>query len=333
MSMDSDRQCVRRCLSPFHWLLLAFLVMLPDFATALHPPTQDSPFLISVRVDSVVLRATVTNHQNVLISGLERGDFQVVEDGVAQKINHFSHEDIPVTVGLVMDNSGSMGPKRSAVVAAALAFARASNPEDETFVVNFNDTVSLALPVGTRFTSKVAELETALGKVRAVGQTALYDAIDAALDHLAKGTRDKKVLIIISDGGDNASKNKLDAILAKAKRSEAILYSIGIFDEGDGDRNPGVLKRFAEATGGEMYLPATAQESVPICERIAKDIRSQYTIAYTPTNPGTDGGYRVVRVGASSKGRGRLVVRTRAGYFAPSMAPAPPATGGQHPLR
>jgi VWFA-related protein len=281
----------------------------------------------------VVLHATVLDRKNALVSGLGKENFQIFEDGVLQQIKYFSHEDIPITVGLVIDNSGSMGPKRSEVIAAALAFARSSNPRDQMFVVNFNEKVSFALPDKTPFTDNVAQLEVALSRVAATGQTALYDAIDVALDQLSKGDRDKKVLVIVSDGGDNASKHKLESVLAKAKRSDAIIYSIGIFDEQDGDRNPRVLRRFAEETGGETFLPESVKEVVPICERIARDIRSQYTLAYVPANTSPDGTYRVVQVRAGAMRQGRLSVRTRGGYFAPTASSLPALTGITHELR
>jgi VWFA-related protein len=292
----------------------------------------DAPYVISVHVNMVVLHATVLDRRNALVSGLGEEDFQILEDGALQQMKHFSHEDVPVTVGLVIDNSGSMGHRRSEVIAAALAFARSSNPKDQMFVVNFNEKVSFALPDKTPFTSNVSQLEVALSRVAASGQTALYDAIDAALNHLSKGDCDKKILVIVSDGGDNASKHKLEPVLAKAKRSDAIIYTIGIFDEQDDDRNPRVLKRFAEATGGETFLPKTVKEVVPICERIARDIRSQYTLAYVPTNKSQDGSYRVVQVRAGAAGQSRLSVRTRGGYFAPLVFSSPAATGISHEL-
>jgi VWFA-related protein len=265
----------------------------------------------------VILRATAQDHKNVPVSGLKQDDFQVYEDGVLQPIKHFSHEDVPVTVGLVVDNSGSMKPKRHDVVAAALAFARSSNPQDQMFVVNFNEKVSLGLPANTAFTDQTFQLQSAL-RVEPDGQTALYDAVALALEHLQKGSRDKKVLIVVSDGGDNASKHKLPEIMAMAAQSNAIIYTIGIFDEQDEDKNPGVLKRLAKQTGGEAFLPASLNDVAPICERIAHDIRNQYTIAYVPTNRKRDGTYRAIQVKASAPGSGRLSVRTRTGYFAPS---------------
>jgi Ca-activated chloride channel family protein len=284
-------------------------------------PSAD-PYTLKVNVDMVVLRATAEDHKNVLVSGLDKNDFQVYEDGVLQPIKHFSHEDIPVTVGLVVDNSGSMKPKRADVIAAALAFARSSNPRDQMFVVHFNEKVSFGLPDNIAFTDQTGELEVALSRIAPSGETALYDAVEVALEHLKKGNRDKKVLIVISDGGDNASKHKLNEILALAGQPNIIIYTIGIFDEQDGDSNPRVLKRLARNTGGEAFLPRSLKEIVPICERIAHDIRNQYTLAYVPTNRSRDGSYRVIQVKAKLPGRGRLSVRTRPGYFAALAVPS-----------
>jgi Ca-activated chloride channel family protein len=309
------------------YLVALVLIALPSLAGAQASSLQSdpgNPYTIQVDVDVVVLRATAQDRKNVLVSGLNREDFQVYEDGVLQPIKYFSHEDIPVTVGLVVDNSGSMQPKRHDVMLAALAFARSSNPQDQMFVVNFNERVSLGLPGNIPFTDQVAQLEVALSRVAPRGETALYDAVAAALEHLKKGNRDKKVLIVVSDGGDNASKHKLTEIMALVGKTNAIIYTIGIFDEQDPDRNPGVLKRLAKDTGGEAFLLESLKDVTPICERIAHDIRNQYTIAYVPTNRKRDGTNRVIQVKASAPGHGRLSVRTRTGYFAPS-ALSPPA--------
>jgi len=281
------------------------------------------------RVDTnlVVLHATAQNNRGVLVSGLEKNDFQVYEDGVLQQIKYFSHEDIPVTVGLVIDNSGSMRTKRSHVITAALAFAHSSNPQDQMFVVNFNERVSFGLPDVTPFTDQVPQLELALARVAADGETALYDAVAVALDHLNLGNRDKKVLVVISDGGDNASKHSLAQITAMARQPGAIIYTIGLFDESDEDRNPRVLKQLAHETGGEAFLPDSIRQVVPVCERIAHDIRNQYTIAYVPTNKNQDGAYRAIQVKAVAHGQGPLQVRTRAGYYATKAQPLPPEKG------
>jgi VWFA-related protein len=280
-------------------------------------------------VDVVVLHATVQDHRDILVSGLDKENFQVYEDGVLQPIKYFSHEDIPVTVGLVIDNSGSMKTKRSDVIAAALTFARSSNPQDQMFVVNFNERVSFGLPESTPFTDQVPQLEVALSRIAADGQTALYDAVAAALAHLKKGNRDKKVLIVISDGGDNASKHKLSEITALAGEPDAIIYTIGLFDERDGEQKPRVLKQLAQDTGGEVFLPESIDDLVPICKRIAHDVRSQYTLGYIPTNRKRDGTYRVIRVKASAPQHRHLSIRTRTGYFAPAL-PLPSAKASDH---
>jgi len=313
---------------------LLFLLVLPSVAR----PQESSPsksrggdeYTIRVNADSVVLNATVQNHKGMLVSGLAKDDFQVYEDGVLQQTEYFSHEDIPVTVGLVVDNSGSMRPKRPEVIAAALAFARSSNPQDQMFVVIFNEHVSFGLPDNTPFTDQAAQLQGALSRIAADGETALYDAVAAALEHLKKGNRDKKVLIVVSDGGDNASKHNLAQIMAMAGQSDAIIYTIGLFDEDDADRNPHVLKQLAKDTGGEAFLPESLRDVVPLCEGIARDIRNQYTIAYVPLNRKQDGAYRPIEVKAGAPDRGRLFVRTRAGYYAPSKPqPLAPLVGSQ----
>jgi len=306
---------------------VALLVALSSCALAQEAAPSSSglgdAYTIKANVDLVALRATAQDRKNIPVSGLNQDNFQIYEDGVLQPIKYFSHEDVPVTVGLVVDNSGSMKPKRHDVIAAALAFARSSNLQDQMFVVNFNEKVSFGLPDNTAFTDQVSELEIALSSIRARGETALYDAVAVALEHLKKGDRDKKVLIVISDGGDNASKHKLAEIMALAGQPGIIIYTIGIFDDQDPDRNPGVLKRLAKETGGESFLPESLADVTPICERIAHDIRNQYTIAYVPTNRKRDGTYRVIQVKASALGYGRLSVRTRTGYFAPSALPPP----------
>ena len=279
-------------------------------------------YTLRLNANMVVLSATVLDRYNAPVSGLSKDDFQIYEDGKLQQIKQFSREDIPVTAGIVVDNSGSMGAKRDDVIAAALAFARSSNPQDQMFVVNFNDSVSFGLPPGEPFTDRQEELQLALSRIKTIGQTSLYDGIVAALDHVHQGSRDKKVLVLISDGGDNVSKHSLAQVLGMAKQTTAIIYAIGIFDEQDGDQNPGVLRRLAGETGGEAFFPESSKEVPTICEEIAHDIRSQYTLAYVPAIAADDGSYRTIEVRASAHGRGRLSVRTRAGYSVPLAMPA-----------
>lgn len=317
------------------WLLgLILLIALPSVAWPPkyqlpqdHPRDQET---IRVNSDLVALQATVRSHNGAFVSGLGKEDFQVYEDGVLQQISAFSYEDVPVTVGLVVDNSGSMKPKVGNVIAAAMAFARSSNPEDQMFVVHFNEKVTFGLPANMPFADKEVQLREAVSRIKADGMTALYDAVAAALEHLSKGNREKKVLIVISDGADNASKLKLAQLMAMAKQSDAIIYTLGLFEEGDADQNPGVLKQLAKATGGEAFLPESLKEIVSICERIAHEIRNQYTIAYVPANGKQDGTYRVIQVKAAAQGRGRFSVRTRAGYYAHSR-PQPLPTSRNRP--
>ena len=295
------------------------LVALVGYAGQQAPPGQEpdaGPFRVSVDVALVVLHATVTGRQGGFVSDLGEQDFAVSENGVPQRIRLFKNEDIPVTVGLVVDHSTTMRPKLAEVTAAARTFARSSNGQDEMFVVNFNEKVSLGLPRTTRFTNSSSELEYAITAGPTGGQTALYDAIARALEELQAGSRDKKVLIVVSDGGDNVSAHSLAQVMKLAERSSAIIYTVGVFDENDPDRNPGVLKRLAQATGGEAFFPGQLSAVVAICGRIARDIRHQYTIGYVPSNPARDGAYHAIRVVAQANGHDRLSVRTRAGYIA-----------------
>jgi Ca-activated chloride channel homolog len=287
-------------------------------------PQEPGAYHISVDRDLVLLHATVRDSSGRFAPGLRAASFQVYEDGIPQSIRLFQNEDTPVTVGLVIDHSGSMRLKLDEVIAAARIFVQSSNPEDEMFVVNFNEYVSLGLPETIRFTNRVDELEAAILKTPADGMTALYDAVAKGLERLQSGNREKKVLVVISDGGDNASGRKLAHVLKMAEQSNALIYTIGIFDEEDPDRNPGVLKRLARATGGEAYIPGPFDPLASVCERIARDIRHQYTIGYVSTNVAQAGAYRAIRVVANAKDAGKLTVRTRAGYI---------AAGDPHPAR
>ena len=295
-------------------LPVLLLMMLTGYA-GVQAPSSES-FRISMDVALVVLHATVTDRQGGFVSDVGERGFEVFEDGVPQRIRLFRNEDIPVTVGLVVDHSSTMGPRIEEVAAAARSFVRFSNPEDEIFVVNFNETVSLGLPGTIRFTHNTSDLQEAIGHTPTGGQTALYDAIAKALEELQAGSRDKKALIVVSDGGDNASAHSLAEVMKLAAQSSAVIYTVGIFDAGDPDRNPTVLKRLAQRTGGEAFFPAQISEVVAICERIARDIRHQYTIGYVPLNVARNGAYRSIRVvAARAQGHDKLSVRTRTGYI------------------
>ena len=274
------------------------------------------PYQISVNVDFVVLNATVRDGKGRFASDLSEQDFQVYEDGARQTIRLFRHEDIPVTVGLVVDHSGSMRPKLADVIAAARTFVQSSSPDDQMFVVNFNEKVALGLPDNLPFSNRPEDLGSAIANAPTTGRTALYDAVFEARKHLQTGSREKKVLIVISDGGDNASRHSQAEVLKMAEQSTTLVYTIGIFDESDPDRNPDVLRRLAGVTGGEAFFPSEYGEVVAICERIARDIRNQYTIGYLSTSAARPGAFLSIRVAAGAAGHGKLSVRARSGYRA-----------------
>jgi Ca-activated chloride channel family protein len=306
---------------------LVILLTVGCIAKAQGPPPgktlEPEAFRLTVDVDLVVLQATVRDGGGHAVPRLGQQDFEVFEDGHPQPIRLFRHEDTPVTVGLVIDHSGSMRTKLADVTAGAEAFVHSSNSHDQMFVVNFNDTVSLGLAARMPFSDNVEQLKAAIWRAPAIGTTALYDAIIEALRRLREGSSDKKVLIVISDGADNASKASLDRVLKTAEQSSAMIYAIGIFGQGDPDANPKVLRHLAHETGGEAFFPDELKESVEICERIARDIRDQYTIGYSSANAKRDGAYHKVRLTARVHGDGKLSVRTRAGYSA--VAELPPA--------
>jgi VWFA-related protein len=280
----------------------------------------------------VVLHATVIDKKGRIVNDLSQSDFRVYEDGAPQTIKTFAHADVPVTMGIVIDDSGSMRDKRQAVNAAALIFAKTSNPQDQVFVVNFNDVYYLDTPGD--FANTIEDLKSALDKIDSRGGTALRDAVIASLDHLKLGNRDKKVLLVITDGEDNASRYTLEELMNASQKSTAVIYTIGLLgsDEtsslfkirgGEAHRAAKVLKDLAEATGGEPYFPKSLDEVEATCRQIARDIRNQYTLVYRPTNLKKDGTFRSIRVEAfQSRGKDKLMVRTRPGYFA--LKPAEP---------
>jgi Ca-activated chloride channel homolog len=282
--------------------------------------------IISTEVDLVVLPVNVTDRHGRPVADLTKEDFRIYEDGHPQKIEVFGHDDVPLTVGLVLDNSRSMVPARGEVTAAATDFLHYSNPEDQLFVVNFSDEARLGMPANVPFTSDVRTLRDAVFRGVAPGRTALYDAIEIALKHLAEGTRDKKALVLISDGGDNASRQKFPQILHLARKGNAIIYAIGIVNESSSDVNPGLLRKLVQATGGQALFPSSVMAVPKICEKIAQELRHQYTLGYSPTNSAHDGSFRATRVTVHSPERGDLVVRTRAGYFATAAPPVPSAS-------
>lgn len=316
--------------APIPLLLMAGCIGLVQAAAQVSKTQVSEPgeFQISVDVALVALEATVRDREGHAVPQLKREDFEIFEDGKPQEIRLFRHEDAPVAIGLIVDHSGSMREKLEEVTIGARTFVRSSNSRDQMFVVNFNETVSQGLPIGVRFSDSVEQLGAAVSGHPAIGTTALYDAIVEGLTRLQEVAREKKVLLVISDGADNASKAPLDRVLKMAEQSNAMIYTIGIFDPDDPDTKPAVLRRLAHETGGQAFFPSQVSETVEICERIARDIRDQYTIGYSSSSDKRDGVYHKIRLTAHSKTGGKLAVRTRAGY---SAAEAPAAVSGLVP--
>ena len=277
---------------------------------------QPKDFTIQTTSRLVLLDVSVKDQKGGFVSGLTKDDFKVYENGKLQEISQFANADIPVTVGIVVDESGSMRPKRPEVITAALAFITASNPKDEVFVINFNEHVNRGLPEGVLFSDNIQQLRDALRRDPPAGRTALYDAVVTALQQLDQGRQDKKTVVLISDGGDNASSHRLKEAMDAVLKSAATIYTIGIFDADDPDRNPTVLKNLAHVSGGDVFFPRTLEGLVPACRQIAKDIRTRYTIGYVPAEQNGKS-LRRIRVVAASPDRGRLIARTRSSYLFP----------------
>jgi Ca-activated chloride channel homolog len=282
-------------------------------------PTNDpGMFVFKKQVEEVVLHATVFDEQRHLVPGLNQSAFAVVEDGTPQMITSFHREDVPVAMGIVVDNSGSMRDKRDRVNQAVLNLIRASNPQDEIFVVNFSQNYYL----DQDYTSDVNLLQAALHQVSSSGSTALYDAIVASAVHLRNNPRlDKRVLLVITDGQDNMSQETLQEAARRLQQANGpTLYAIGLLGSGLQSSGRDALQQLAAGTGGVAYFPDTLDQVDNITRTVAHDIRSQYTIAYKPKNQNTRPGYQSVQVEARAPGYGKLTVRTRNGYYPPESA-------------
>ncbi|HEY6768882.1 MAG TPA: VWA domain-containing protein [Candidatus Sulfotelmatobacter sp.] len=285
-----------------------------DQPTAQAPDSTDQGmFVFKKQVEEVVLHATVLDQQRKLVPNLDKGAFTVFQDGTVRPITSFRREDVPVAMGIVIDNSGSMRDKREKVNQAVMNLIRVSNPEDEIFVVNFSEQYYL----DQDFTSDPQLLQTALHQTSMKGSTALYDAIVASAVHLANNHRlEKKVLLVITDGQDNMSQETLEEATRKLEQVHGpTLYSIGLL--GSGLQNTGyqALQSLANGTGGVAYFPDTLDQVNDITRTIAKDIRSQYILAYRPANQKSQPAYQSLKVEAHAPGYGQLTVRTRTGVY------------------
>jgi VWFA-related protein len=268
----------------------------------------------STRTQLVDLHVSVIDKNGKLVTDLPEAAFKVFENGIEQPIKTFRREDVPVSMGIIIDNSGSMRDKRAKVAAASLALVKASNPQDEVFIVDFNDDAYLDQPL----TSDITKLESALDKIDSRGGTAMRDAISMSIDYVKdKGKKEKKVLLVVTDGNDNTSNETLESLLRKCQRSEVLVYCIGLLsDEEPREARSAkrALKNLAEASGGLDFYPKDLAEVEKITPQVAHEIRNQYLVAYSPTNAALDGTYRKIEVRV--KGYGNPQVRTRSGYYA-----------------
>jgi Ca-activated chloride channel homolog len=262
----------------------------------------------------VVLHASVTDRKGKLITNLDKDAFKVFENGQLQQVKIFRREDVPVSLGLIIDDSGSMSTKRSRVEAAALAMVRASNPQDEVFIVNFNDDAYLDVP----FTNDMHKMEQGLARIDSRGGTAMRDAINMSLDYIKdKAKKDKKVIVVVTDGNDNASNVSLEKVVTRSNQGDTLIYAIGLFTEEErreAAKARRALNELTSATGGLAFYPKDVNDVQSLTVEIAHDIRNQYTIAYSPNIQALDGSYRQIKVTVDAPGK--PVVRTRSGYYA-----------------
>src|SRR6266567_1916831 len=279
---------------------------------------------VIVNVNLVVLHTTVIDDRQRFADGLKSENFRIFEDKTEQKLSVFKREDVPVSMGLVIDNSGSMRDKRPRVNEAAITLVQASNPQDEAFVVNFND--DFYLDLDKDFTNSIPELKEALERIDSRGSTALYDAIIGSLDHLKKASKDKRVLLVVTDGEDNTSHNSLEKTIREIQKTPTVIYTIGLLSQEskkNAKRAKRALEQIAIASGGLAYFPENVEDVHNICQQVAHDIRNQYTLAYYPTNTRRDGTFRAITVEViPPRGRGKLIARTRNGYYAPGGSSA-----------
>jgi Ca-activated chloride channel family protein len=298
--------------------LMPFVFMLglvPSMVGQAIAPPAESEFTLRTASQLVVLNVAVQDVHGMQIRGLKAEDFKVYEDGHPQTVKQFAAEDRPVTVGIVLDASGSMRSKQAEVVTAALAFVHSSNPDDEVFVVTFNDHASLGLPSNISFSHDGNEVRTALLGRKPEGKTALYDALVLAAEHLGKGKWENKALLLISDGGDNNSSHTIAEAIQAVQRSWATVYTIAFFDPEEPEHNLEALHRLSKVSGGEAFAPKELAEIKSLCVRIAEDLRASYTVAYTPPHPEEHIASRKIKVLVTGPNGSKAIVRTRASYI------------------
>jgi VWFA-related protein len=278
---------------------------------------EENNFKLNVNVDLTEVHVSVTDEKDHPVGNLLQENFRIFEDQAEQKLSVFKHEDIPVSLGLVIDNSRSMEPRKQRLDAATIAFVRKSNPDDETFIVHFDDTARL----DRDFTNSIPLLEETLGSVRPYGQTAIYDALILAVEHMKQAKEMKKAILLLTDGVDNSSTHSLAEAIDVAKRSQVAVYTVGLLSESGGQKAEDSLIRIADASGGRAFFPLTVEEARMDMERVARDLREQYTLGYIPSNPSRAGEWRSVRVEVmpprSMPRPVKLTANYRHGYYGP----------------
>jgi VWFA-related protein len=280
-------------------------------------PPGDAGVVFRADLRLVVCHTTVADRSGHLVTDLPPNAFSVLENGVVQRVKTVKREDVPVALGLVIDNSGSMTPRRAQVEAASLALVQASNPDDEVFVVNFNDEAYLDMPPGVGFTHDLAVLQQALKRIDSRGGTAMRDAIQMSVEHLGKAHLDKKAIVVVTDGDDNYSGTTLEELVKSSQQAGVLIYSIGLLAEEEpraARQAKRALETLAEATGASAFFARDATEVDRLAHQVAQDIRNQYIVQYTPANQTMDGKFRNIKIAV--KGPGGLTVRTRPGYWA-----------------
>jgi VWFA-related protein len=300
----------------------ALLVLALPAAAQNPPPASDDVPIFRSETRLVVLHATVVDKNGNLVTTLPREAFRVFENGTQQTLRLFRREDIPVSMGIIVDNSGSMRPKRQKVESAALGLVKASNPQDEVFIVNFNDDAYLDVP----FTNDIKKMEEGLSRIDSRGGTAMRDAISMSIDEMkAKAKKDKKIIFLVTDGNDNTSAITIERLIEKVRESEILVYTIALLNEedrGEAKKARRALSALAGASGGMVYYPKDLVDVEKLALSVAHEIRNQYVLAYSPTNSVLDGSFRQIHV--TVDGPGRPIARTRNGYYAtPEARPAP----------
>ena len=304
---------------PYCWRMrLSVLILTPLLSGSFLWAQEENVFKLNVNVDLTEVHVSVTDEKDRPVGNLSRENFRVFEDQTEQKLSVFKHEDIRVSLGLVIDNSRSMEPRKERLDAAALSFVRKSNPDDETFVVHFDDTARL----DRDFTESIPLLEATLAGVRPWGQTAIYDALILALDQMKLAKNEKKAILLFTDGVDNSSKHTLTEAIDATKRSRVAVFVVGLLSDSGGQKAEDSLMQIADASGGRAYFPLTVDEARANMERVARDLREQYTLGYIPSNPSHAGEWRSVRVEvippAGMPRSTKLNANYRRGYYGPA---------------